>query len=83
MGATGSARTGQLAWLMLEKADGQHELKFGFDGRVHQINYIQTNAPVAQSHLRRERYFCLPEQHRGLRRRRDGQLSDGNDDVAQ
>ena len=23
-----------------------HELKFGFDGRIHQINYIQTNAAV-------------------------------------
>ena len=22
-----------------------HEIKFGFDGRIHQINYIQTNAP--------------------------------------
>ena len=25
---------------------GSHEIKFGFDGRIHQINYIQTNAPV-------------------------------------
>lgn len=28
----------------LDKVHGSHELKFGFDGRVHQINYIQTNA---------------------------------------
>jgi hypothetical protein len=29
----------------LDKVHGAHELKFGFDGRIHQINYIQTNAP--------------------------------------
>jgi hypothetical protein len=29
----------------LDKVHGSHELKFGFDGRLHQINYIQTNAP--------------------------------------
>jgi len=29
----------------LDKIHGSHELKFGFDGRIHQINYIQTNAP--------------------------------------
>jgi hypothetical protein len=29
----------------LDKVHGSHELKFGFDGRIHQINYIQTNAP--------------------------------------
>ena len=28
----------------LDKVHGAHELKFGFDGRMHQINYIQTNA---------------------------------------
>ncbi len=28
----------------LDKVHGSHEVKFGFDGRVHQINYIQTNA---------------------------------------
>ncbi len=36
--------TGQLA-ATLDKVHGQHEIKFGFDGRIHQINYIQTNAP--------------------------------------
>ncbi len=30
----------------IDKVHGPHELKFGFEGRVHQMNYIQTNAPV-------------------------------------
>ncbi|HZR67289.1 MAG TPA: carboxypeptidase regulatory-like domain-containing protein [Terriglobales bacterium] len=37
--------TGQLA-AVLDKVHGQHDIKFGFDGRIHQMNYIQTNAPV-------------------------------------
>ena len=37
--------TGQLS-ATIDKVHGQHDLKFGFDGRIHQINYIQTNAPV-------------------------------------
>ncbi len=37
--------TGQLT-AMLTKIRGPHELKFGFEGRVHQQNYIQTNAPL-------------------------------------
>jgi hypothetical protein len=37
--------TGQLS-ATLDKVHGAHEFKFGFDGRIHQINYIQTNAPV-------------------------------------
>lgn len=37
--------TGQLA-VTVSKVHGAHELKFGFDGRLHQINYIQTNAPL-------------------------------------
>jgi|CZKD01.1.fsa_nt_gi hypothetical protein len=37
--------TGELA-VTLNKVHGAHELKFGFDGRLHQMNYIQTNAPV-------------------------------------
>ncbi len=36
--------TGQLS-LALNKVIGGHELKFGFEGRQHQQNYIQTNAP--------------------------------------
>ena len=36
--------TGQLA-ATVDKVHGPHELKFGFDGRIHQINYVQTNAP--------------------------------------
>jgi hypothetical protein len=37
--------TGQFA-ATIDKVHGLHEIKFGFDGRIHQINYIQTNAPV-------------------------------------
>ena len=37
--------TGQLT-VTLSKVHGAHEMKFGFDGRLHQINYIQTNAPL-------------------------------------
>ncbi len=37
--------TSQLA-VMLNKVHGRHDLKFGFEGRLHQMNYIQTNAPV-------------------------------------
>ncbi|HEX4427248.1 MAG TPA: carboxypeptidase regulatory-like domain-containing protein [Terriglobales bacterium] len=37
--------TGQLT-STLDKVHGAHELKFGFDGRLHQMNYIQTNAPL-------------------------------------
>lgn len=37
--------TGQLT-STLDKVHGPHEIKFGFDGRIHQINYIQTNAPL-------------------------------------
>jgi hypothetical protein len=37
--------TGQLTGV-LTKIHGNHELKFGVEGRVHQQNYIQTNAPV-------------------------------------
>ncbi len=37
--------TGQLTEA-LTKIRGNHELKFGFEGRLHQQNYIQTNAPL-------------------------------------
>lgn len=36
--------TGELT-ATLTKQLGTQELKFGFDGRLHQMNYIQTNAP--------------------------------------
>ena len=36
--------TGQLT-IAVDKVFGNHELKFGFEGRQHQQNYIQTNAP--------------------------------------
>ena len=51
--------TGQLA-ATLDKVHGQHEFKFGFDGRIHQMNYIQTNAPVGILQLRRERFAACP-----------------------
>ena len=37
--------TGQLS-VLLTKIRGRHELKVGFEGRLHQQNYIQTNAPL-------------------------------------
>ncbi len=37
--------TGQLTELVT-KIQGKHELKMGFEGRLHLANYIQTNAPV-------------------------------------
>ena len=37
--------TGQLGFVV-SKIHGPHELKFGFEGRLHQQNYIQTNAPL-------------------------------------
>jgi hypothetical protein len=37
--------TGQLS-LLLNKVRASHEWKFGFEGRLHQQNYIQTNAPL-------------------------------------
>ncbi|MES2220761.1 MAG: TonB-dependent receptor, partial [Acidobacteriota bacterium] len=39
--------TGELT-ATLTKQLGRQELKFGFDGRLHQMNYIQTNAPNGQ-----------------------------------
>jgi Carboxypeptidase regulatory-like domain/TonB dependent receptor len=36
---------GQLTTI-LNKVHGTHTLKFGFEGRLHQQNYIQTNAPL-------------------------------------
>ena len=37
--------TGQLT-ISVDKVHGPHEFKFGFEGRLHQMNYIQTNAPL-------------------------------------
>lgn len=36
--------TGQLT-IAIDKVFGNHDMKFGFEGRLHQMNYIQTNAP--------------------------------------
>src|ERR1700682_916195 len=37
--------TSQLS-AMINKVHLHHDLKFGFEGRLHQMNYIQTNAPL-------------------------------------
>ena len=37
--------TGQLT-VTLDKVHASHDIKVGFDGRLHQMNYIQTNAPL-------------------------------------
>jgi len=37
--------TGQLGFI-LSDIHGPHQFKFGFEGRLHQQNYIQTNAPL-------------------------------------
>ena len=42
---TGWARTQDNLSATFDKVHGPHDIKFGFDGRIHQINYIQTNAP--------------------------------------
>ena len=52
--------TGQLS-ATLDKVHGPHEIKFGFDGRIHQINYIQTNAPVGFFSFNDRRLRCLPD----------------------
>lgn len=36
--------TGQLT-VSLDRVMGPHDVKIGFEGRIHQMNYIQTNAP--------------------------------------
>jgi hypothetical protein len=36
--------TGQLTFAV-DKVFGNHDMKIGFEGRLHQMNYIQTNAP--------------------------------------
>ena len=46
MATTVWARTQGNCRRTLDKVHGPHEFKVGFDGRLHQINYIQTNAPV-------------------------------------
>ena len=37
--------TGQLS-ILFNKMSGSQEMKFGFEGRMHQMNYLQTNSPV-------------------------------------
>ena len=56
--------TGQLS-ATLDKVHGQHEIKFGFDGRIHQINYIQTNAPVGYFTFNRDGSYACPGDRNG------------------
>jgi outer membrane receptor protein involved in Fe transport len=51
--------TGQLATIF-DKVHGAHEIKFGFDGRIHQINYIQTNAPNGFFSFNADGSFACP-----------------------
>ena len=46
--------TGQLG-VFLSKIHGPHELKFGVEGRLHQQNYIQTNAPLGYFQFNNQR----------------------------
>ena len=68
--------TGQLS-AALDKIHGKHDIKFGFDGRIHQLNYIQTNAPNGVLYLQCRWFLCLPRGTRRMRRRSYGQLHDG------
>ena len=36
-----------------------HELKFGFEGRLHQQNYIQTNAPLGYFQFNNSGSSCV------------------------
>ncbi len=72
--------TGQLSEL-LTMIRGKHELKFGFEGRLHQQNYIQTNAPLGHLQFQQPGQFPVPGfRHHAMRRRLHGQLHDGADD---
>ncbi|HYM74563.1 MAG TPA: TonB-dependent receptor [Candidatus Dormibacteraeota bacterium] len=51
--------TGQLA-ATLDKVHGSHDLKIGFDGRIHQMNYIQTNAPVGTFSFNADGSYACP-----------------------
>ena len=51
--------TGQLS-ATLNKVHGSHDIKFGFDGRIHQINYIQTNAPNGFFSFNRDGSYACP-----------------------
>jgi len=51
--------TGQLT-ITLDKVHGNHDLKFGFDGRIHQINYIQTNSPVGKFSFNEDGSYACP-----------------------
>jgi hypothetical protein len=56
--------TGQLS-ATFDKVHGKHELKFGFDSRIHQINYIQTNAPNGFFTFSRDGSYQCPGDRNG------------------
>jgi hypothetical protein len=45
----------------VNKVIGDHEMKFGFEGRQHQMNYIQTNAPNGIFSFRSLRHIAVSE----------------------
>ncbi|MGO8719567.1 MAG: TonB-dependent receptor domain-containing protein [Acidobacteriaceae bacterium] len=51
--------SGQLT-VTLTKQLGTQELKFGFDGRLHQMNYLQTNAPNGNFNFDQEGTSACP-----------------------
>jgi len=73
---TGRPGFGQLT-VALNKVLGNHELKFGFEGRQHQMNYIQTNAPNGIFNFDHGGSSQCPTIFSTWRRRRHGDLHDG------
>ena len=74
--------TGQLS-VMLTKVRGAHELKFGFEGRLHQQNYIQTNAPLGYFYFNNDGTSVCPSPGTGTSNVcGDGVTVAGGDDLA-
>jgi len=73
--------TGQLS-ATLDKVRGSHEIKFGFDGRIHQINYIQTNAPNGFFTFNRDGSFMCPGDRNGHPPDAPNQPGCGGDSMA-
>ena len=73
--------SGQLS-VMLTKIHGPHELKFGFEGRLHQQNYIQTNAPLGSFYFDNRGTSLCPSPGSGTGNTcADGNVA-GGDDLA-
>ena len=68
--------TGQLT-IALTKQLGQQELKFGFEGRLHQMNYLQTNAPNGNFSFDEGGTAQCPKLRGNVRWGRNGHLHDG------